>query len=183
MWILRPEVHEKDNINICPTKPAVYLHSAELQIWLPKVWSLLKCLVLSISGGFSELLSLCLSPSSSVFRPSQTLVFQCTLLTAVAGASHLICHLLLYDNWSNWTFCPRNVTGNLVAISPSQPHGGHISETLGGKWRAGISFIEKPRWLVGILTSHPPLVWPGHLRCLAARIGTDRDRGRLWHFN
>lgn len=108
---------------------------------------------------------LCLSPSSTIFRHSQTLVFQCALLAAVAGASHLICHLLLYDNWSNWTFCPRNVTGNLVAISPGQPHGGHISGTLGGKWRAGISFIEKPRWLAGILTSHPPLDLPEHLRC------------------
>lgn len=142
-------------------------------------WNVLFCVSVEASVSFS----LCLSVSCSIFRPSQTLVFQCALLTAVAGASHLICHLLLYDNWSNWTFCPRNVTGNLVAISPSQPHGGHISETLGGKWRAGISFIEKPRWLVGILTSHPPLDWPGHLRCLAAQIGTDRDRGRLWHFN
>lgn len=139
--------------------------------------------VFCLSVEVSVIFSLCLSPSSTIFRHSQTLVFQCALFAAVAGASHLICHLLLYDNWSNWTFCPRNVTGNLVAISPSQPHGGHISGTLGGKWRAGISFIEKPGWLAGILTSHPPLDLPEHLRCLAVLIETDGDGGRLWHFS
>lgn len=45
----------------------------------------------------------------SVFARCQTqrkLVFGYSLLQTVFGASHLICHLLLHDNWSNWTSCP-----------------------------------------------------------------------------
>lgn len=92
------------------------------------------------SRRFSEVFLSC-----TIFRHSGTLVFQCARLTAVTSASHLICHLLHYDNWSNWTFRPRPVTGNLVAVSARERHGAHVSGTLGGKWRAEISFKEKPR--------------------------------------
>lgn len=69
-----------------------------------------------------------------------TLVFWHSLLGAAFGASHLICHLLLHDNWGNWTSSPWMWSASLLTIF-SLYQSWSFTGTLVQK-RAQISFYE-----------------------------------------
>lgn len=91
-----------------------------------------------------------------------TLVFWSSLLQAVFGGSHLICHLLLHDNWGNWTPSPWMWSARLLTIFSHCSREGAIGTWVqNGTW---ISFSGAMRWLVKTFSTRASEMFAAWLR-------------------